>query len=303
MRHRTLHVDLLQHLLKATLPWLLQVALLGAPLAAMAARGDPLVIDSPSWQALMARPAAQDGTTAFYAADLLATWGRRDEADSLRRALLVRHLRTLSGDSVPEATLAQVWAAAPVSLAEVGAAHARARAHADGAGWAAVRPVDDAAVRHVAEWLGNRPPLDLAAFVRRWGDCVPQGTCAAPPSRQASRPVKTDAEREKAAREHERQQRASHRRSERMQGAALVAYALGTLALHLLVARFVGRWFAFGVSLLIGAGLGWGLIVAAGPLSGWGGLAVILLALGLAGSGLLLAPLYDALYTRCFKRR
>lgn len=303
MTHPALHVDPWQRLLKRTLLVLLHLALLGAPLAAGAARGDPVVIDSPSWQALMARPAAQDGTTAFYAADLLAAWGRRDEADSLRRALLVRHLRTLAGDSVPEATLGQVWAAAPVTLAEVGAAHERARARANGAGWAAVRPVDDAAVRRVAEWLGNRPPLDLAAFVRRWGDCVPQGTCAPSPSRQASRPVKTDAEREKAARDHERQQRASQRRGERMQSAALVAYALGTLALHLLLARFVGRWFAFGVSLLIGTGLAWWLVVASGPLSGWGGLGIIILALGLAGSGLLLAPLYDALYTRYFKRR
>jgi hypothetical protein len=300
MNQRVLHlrVDLLLRLLLCVLPWLM----LGAPLTASAARGDPVAIDSPSWQALMARPAAQDGTTAFYAADLLATWGRRDEADSLRRALLVRHLRTLAGDSVPEATLGQVWATAPATLAEVAAAHERARVRASGAGWAKVRPVDDAAARHLAEWLGNRPPLDLAAFVRRWGDCVPQGTCAAPPSRQASRPVKTDAEREKATREHERQQRARQRRGERMQTAALVAYALGTLALHLLLARFAGRWFAFGVSLLIGAGLGWWLIAASGPLSGWGGLAVIILALGLAGSGLLLAPLYDALYTRFFKR-
>jgi hypothetical protein len=88
-----------------------------------------------------------------------------------------------------------------------------------------------------------------------------------------------------------------------LQGEALLAYALGTLALHLLLARFVGRWFAFGVSLLIGAGLAWWLIVASGPLSGWGGLGIIIVALGLAGSGLLLAPLLDALYTRYFRRR
>ena len=125
MNQRVLHlrVDLLLRLLLCVLPWLM----LGAPLTASAARGDPVAIDSPSWQALMARPAAQDGTTAFYAADLLATWGRRDEADSLRRALLVRHLRTLAGDSVPEATLGQVWATAPATLAEVAAAPAGPR--------------------------------------------------------------------------------------------------------------------------------------------------------------------------------
>jgi hypothetical protein len=270
---------------------------------AWAARGDPVVIDSPSWQALMARPASDNGVTAFYAADLLELWGRGAEGQRLRRALLLRHLRALAGDSPPEATLGQLWAAGPVSADEVAAAHQRARGLAPGAAWAATRPVDDDAARQLAERLGNRPPLDLKAFVERWGDCVPQGTCAPRASQRASRPKQTDAEREQARRQSESEQRSRRRRAERLQNAAMVAYVLGTLALHLLLTRVLGRWGAFVVTLFIGAGLGLWLVLATAPNTGWGGLGIVLVALGLAGSGLMLAPLYDAIYTRWFKRR
>jgi hypothetical protein len=43
-------------------------------------------------------------------------------------------------------------------------------------------------------------------------------------------------------------------------------------------------------------------VLATAPNTGWGGLGIVLVALGLAGSGLMLAPLYDAIYTRWFKR-
>lgn len=288
----------MNRLARALVCWLVVLVM-----PAWAARGDPVVIDSPSWQALMARPAAQDGVTAFYAADLLELWGRGDEGRRLRRALLVRHLRALAGESPPDATLGQLWAAGPVSPDEVAAAHQRARGLAPGAAWAATRPVDDDAARQLAERLGNRPPLDLKAFVDRWGDCVPQGTCAPRTSQRASRPKQTEADREQARRQSESEQRSRRRRAKRLQNAAMIAYVLGTLALHLLLTRVLGRWGAFVVTLFIGAGLGLWLVLATAPHTGWGGLGIVLVALGLAASGLMLAPLYDAIHTRWFKRR
>jgi len=288
---------------------------LAVPASARTARDEPVAIGGPAWQALMARPAADAETTAFYAADLLAAWHRPAEADTLRRALLARHLRAAGGEAVTPATLDEVWRAGTVAPGELTALHAKAAQRQPGASWAGLAPASDEAVRHLVERIGNRPPPDLHDFVRTWDGCRGAGPCRHPAARAAAQ---TDAERdaerdaritaralesEQRWREQQREARESQRRSERLLTAVLAAYTLGGLLVHLLVARYAGKVLAVIATLALGplltvlAYLHWGVG------SGWGGLAMLVFYAGLAFSGLPLAPLYAWVHKTWFGGR
>ena len=265
---------------------------------------------SPSWQAVMAVPAERDGEVAFWATDLLAVWGRPDAAARLRRSLLLRHLEAQGAAPPPAATLQQLADAPVPSFDQLLAAQQRARQRAGtaaaGAPWAAEAPRDDGAVALLAERVGNRPPADLADFVQRWGGCVPQGRCPEQAAREQARAEAAASKRAARLREElasETRQRASQRSAERRQQAVLAAFVLGGLLLHLLLARYLGRWAANAATVLTGIGLAAWLWLASGPQSGWGGLAMLIVAGALACSGLLLAPLYDWIHRRWFARR
>lgn len=113
--------------------WRRAVAMLAVVLPAAAVQA-AVAIGSPAWNDLMARPAADGGLPAFYAADLVATWGRPEEAVVLRRALLQHHLRRAAGDAAPmPATLGEVWQQAqaqPPALEALATLHAQALNHA-----------------------------------------------------------------------------------------------------------------------------------------------------------------------------
>lgn len=269
-----------------------------------------LVEGSPSWQAVMAVPAERDGEVAFWATDLLAVWGRPDTAARLRRSLLLRHLNAQGAAPPPAATLQQLADAPVPGFDELLAAQQRARQRAgaasSGAPWAAEAPRDDGAVALLAERVGNRPPADLADFMKRWGGCVPQGRCPEQAAREQARAEAAASNRAARLREElafETRQRASQHRGERRQQAMLAAFVLGGLLLHLLVARYLGRVAANAATVLTGIGLAVWLWLASGPQSGWGGLAMLIVVAALAFSGLLLAPLYDWIHRRWFARK
>lgn len=277
---------------------------------AWAARGDPVVIDSPAWQALMARPAADGDATAFYAAELLEAWGRPAEAATLRRQLLARHLRGLAGATPAPATLGEVWRGAAPNADELAQLHASAAARQPRAAWAAIAPAHDGAIRAIVERIGNRPSADLPAFVQTWSDCVRQGTCrprdGAAPVSDAERQARADArrrERERQRAEDDRKSREQQRRYERFELALVSGYLLGALLLHLLLARYAGKVVAVLVTLAIGPALAvlaysrWGLS------RDWGGLAMMIFYLGLASSGLLMAPVFHWVHKTWFAGR
>jgi hypothetical protein len=289
---------------------LLLVLLLLATGPARAARGDPVVIDSPSWNALMARPAADGGITAFYAADLLQAWGRPGEAEGLRRRLLARHLRGLAGERLPPATLSELWQTAPPASDELSRLHARAVALQPGASWASLDPANDGAVRLIVERIGNRPPPDLDVFLGQWGPCECQGTC----STRGCQALISDTERserlqarlkqmEQRQAESQRKHRERQRRDERLLQAVTLGYLLGGLMLYLIVARQAGTKMATAAVVALGALLAMLLFARTGRVEGWGGLALLVIGGGLAGSGLLLAPVYHWIYKRWFAGR
>lgn len=270
----------------------------------LAAPGDPVVIGSPAWHALMARDAGSGEQPAFHAAELLNRWGRRDEADALRRALLLRHLQARAGDPLADTTLGRLMDAGTPSLAELDRALARAAPRAGGAPWPQTTALDDEAVRHIADAMGLRPPADWAGFVSRHADCRSQGTC--PPR---SQPAPSNADPDQAWREQQRRDqqaradRALRQRMDRFALAWLAAYVLAGLLVHLLLARFVGRWVAVAVTLAIGPVLSIWLLKAHAPQPGWGGLALAILVMALTGGALVLAPLFDAVHRRFFAQR
>ncbi len=275
--------------------------------------GVPVVEGSPAWQALMALPAEREGLPTFWAADLLVAWGRGADAARLRRSLLGRHLEAQAAPPPPSATLGQLWQAPVSGHSELVASQQRAQERVQkgaqqqaGAPWALEPPRDDGAVQRLAERIGNRPPADLADFVRRFSGCVAQGTCperAAWLAERAASAAESRAAAQQREAAFEARQRSAQRRGEWRQQAVLLAWLLGGLLLHLLVARALGRWAGIAATLLLGLGLAVWLVVATGPLSGWGGLGLVILAAGLGGSGLLLAPLYDWIHRRWFARR
>lgn len=284
----------------------LMLALLGWAMAA-AAGAQPVQVDSPAWKALMARPAADGEVTAFYAADLLDAWQRPTEGDQLRRALLGRHLRAGAGEAVAPGVLAAVWQAGSPSPDELVAWHARAAARAPQAAWARTVPRSPEAVRLLAEQLGNRPPADLPEFVRTWGRCLRVDSCrTVGPQGDAEREARIlERARQAQARqaESERRSRERQRRAERMQAAVLLGYVFGGLLLHLLLARHAGTLVAGAATVLLGPALTALAWSQWGVGSGWGGLAMLIFYMGLAGSGLLLLPLYRWVHRTWFAGR
>jgi len=389
-------------------PRRLAALLLGACLWAgpvSAQRGGPVVIDSPAWKDLMAQPAMLGDLPAFHAADLIEAWGRPEEAEVLRRSLLLHHLRRAAGESPPTpATLGEVWqgsGAQPTPLEALAQAQQQALNHAlaatadasplppdraaegwkaagsgawqrpgrvalalvvsnrspwplallglqrrqegpggvvldctpvtrvarldaqqaarwscEGAGSAATIRADAAArwvstalasaglVREMVRTLGDRPPLDLKAFVQRNESCIRQGTCpavaAAAASRAAQRPRLSAEERYAAQRESEIKSEQQRRRRERLQNWIVVAYALGGLLLHLLVARAAGRIVATMVTLAIGPAIAVWMFFEYGIGSGWGALGMLILLGGLCVVGLPLAVAYNFIHKRFF---